>query len=174
MTHIVVSYAGADKNAAGLVIGKLKKLGHTVTPAPATARKPRAVRKVDGDVLVLWSRAYANKVRKPAPALATLRLDASPPPFKANSIDLRQWRGRDNHRGWRAVLAALTPQQKATTHASVSTPAPVRAAPAPEQVMPKEADTDVKEYTGPQFIHLAVLLALLAGAGAWMWQFLPH
>jgi hypothetical protein len=168
MNHIVVSYAGADRLAAGLVIGKLKKLGHTVTPAIA-ARKSRASRQANGsDVLVLWSRNYASTVRKPAPALATLRLDTAPPPPKAKTIDLRQWRGRDNHRGWRAVLATLAPATAAPSRA----PSPVPAASAPEPQMKDALET--KEYTGPQFIHLAVMVALLAGAGAWMWQFLPH
>jgi hypothetical protein len=175
MSHIVVSYAGADESAAGLVIGKLKKLGHTVTPAPAPKRRSRTPRLVSGgdDVLVLWSRAYANASLRPNRALAALRLDAAAPParMKTKAIDLRQWRGREDHRGWRSVLATLPKPNTAKT-----APKPAAATepskPAQEPAM-KEA-LNVKEYTGPQFIHLGVMLALLGGAGAWMWQFLPH
>jgi hypothetical protein len=172
MSHIVVSYAGADESAAGLVIGKLKKLGHTVTPAPTPTLRTRSPRLVNGgnDVLVLWSRAYANASLRPNKALAALRLDAAAPParMKTKAIDLRQWRGREDHRGWRSVLAALPSPTSAKQPPRAATP---QLKSAQEPVM-KEA-IEVTDYTGPQFIHLGVMLVLLAGAGAWMWQFLP-
>jgi hypothetical protein len=168
MTKVTISYAGADEPAAGLLAGKLEKLGYKVSRAPAAAPVPRRSRKpsAGGPVLVLWSRAYANAAGRPKAALATLRLDAAPPParLKAPAIDLRQWRGREDHRGWRKVVAALGAPAKAARGLN-------RVAPTPSVTAP--AEKPVKSGGSP--LAAVLLFLLLAGAGGWAaWTYLPH
>jgi hypothetical protein len=202
MSHIVVSYAGADQSAARLVMGKLKKLGHTVAAAPATRR----AQANGSDVLILWSRAYANVPRRPASALATLQLDAAAPPprLKATAIDLQKWRGREDHPGWRKVIAKLAPVAAPAKTARVAVaampvfapapiaqptakPAPVAPKPpapharqaaapvmTPSLAAPTTPELTVDTYTGPQFLHLGVFLTIVAAIGAAAWYYLPH
>lgn len=170
MTKVTISYAGADEPAAGLLAGKLEKLGYKVSRAPAAAPVPRRSRKpsAGGPVLVLWSRAYASAAGRPKAALATLRLDAAPPParLKAPAIDLRQWRGREDHRGWRKVVAALGAPAKATRGAKPSAVAPP---PFPN------ATTEKPAKSGGSPLAAVLLFLLLAGAGSWAaWTYLPH
>jgi hypothetical protein len=119
MPEVVLAYAEADENAAARVIRKLEKLGHKVTRDEAGVRSARRAlpQKSAPPVLVLWSRAFAKSSAPPKRPLAMLRLDAAPPPprVKAPAIDLRAWRGREDHRGWRKLVGALTPAVAAKT-----------------------------------------------------------
>lgn len=119
MPEVVLAYAEADENAAARVIKKLEKLGHKVTRDETGARSARRIlpQKSAPPVLVLWSRAFAKSSMPPKRPLAMLRLDAAPTPLmvKAPAIDLRAWRGREDHRGWRKLVGALTPAAAAKT-----------------------------------------------------------
>lgn len=172
MTKVTISYAGVDEPAAGLLAGKLEKLGYQVAraPAPASAARRRRKANVGGPVLVLWSRAYANSAGRPKAALATLRLDAAAPParLRAPAIDLRQWRGREDHRGWRKLMTALGAPP--TSARSPKAPSPMRPA-------LTAAGGGTPSQTKPRGSPLAAVLlfVLLAGGGAWaLWTYLPH
>jgi hypothetical protein len=122
MPEVVLAYAEADEDAAARVIRKLEKLGYKVTrdeAGPRTARRSVAT-KTAPPVLLLWSRAFAKTNTPPKHPLATLRLDAAPPPpmVKAPAIDLRAWRGREDHRGWRKLQRALAPKTTSTRAAA--------------------------------------------------------
>jgi hypothetical protein len=114
MTGIVIAYAPADLKAADRMAAKLESLGFQVTREVAgprrTARRAPFLRGRDASapVIVLWSRHYA-RARRRGSALMAARLDASPLsfPMKTRAVDLRAWRGREDHRGWRALLAGL-------------------------------------------------------------------
>jgi hypothetical protein len=171
MKNLVVAYSGADKESAQIVIGKLQKLGYHVTPQTAS-RRPGArsrAKTSTAPVVLLWSRNFA-KSAAPASAVATLRLDAATPParLKAPSMDLRQWRGREDHRGWRkflttlgggkAVAAPMKPAKKAAA-ASYSSAAAV-------------ADVDEPKKSSPVGAILFLLLLAIAGGGAAYWYFM--
>jgi hypothetical protein len=173
MTKVTISYAGADAPAAGLVASKLEKLGYKVSRAPASAPPARRTRKgsASGPVLVLWSRAYASAAGRPKAALATLRLDAAAPParLKAPAIDLRQWRGREDHRGWRKVVAALGAPTKA-----LRTTGPARTSAAFASPPATALDIKAKKAGGSPLAGVLLFL-LLAAAGGWAaWTYLPH
>lgn len=167
MTKVTISYAGADEPAAGLLAGKLEKLGykvaHAPTAAPQTSRRKRMKANASGPVLVLWSRAYASAAARPKAALATLRLDAAAPParLKAPAIDLRQWRGREDHRGWRKLVAALGAPAKL----GAAKPASYK------PYTPETAEAEPAKTGGAGVAILAVLFLLAAGGGA-AWYFL--
>lgn len=114
MPEVVVAYAEADEDAAALVIKKLEKLGYKVTREEARLRPARrgAAKASATPVLLLWTRAFAKSNFPPKRPLAMVRLDAAPPPpmVKAPAIDLRAWRGREDHRGWRKLRSALAPK----------------------------------------------------------------
>jgi hypothetical protein len=128
MPEVVLAYAEADQGAAARVISKLEKRGYKVTRDEVGSRAVRrgAARKPAAPVLLLWSRAFAKSNMPPKRPLATLRLDAAPPPpmVKAPAIDLRAWRGREDHRGWRKLQGALAPHIKASMKAAVIKPQP--------------------------------------------------
>ena len=162
MKDLVVAYAGADERPAALVIGKLEKLGYKVTRQTASRRTARRARQAaSAPVVVLWSQNYASAGARPKAALATLRLDAAAPPpsLKAPAIDLRQWRGRDDHRGWRKLVTALGPKAVAVKKAVAPVAAVSAAQPEPETV-----ETETSPIVGILFG-----IALLAAAGSGLW-----
>jgi hypothetical protein len=166
MKNLVVAYSGADKGSAQIVIGKLQKLGYQVTPQTASGRatgRSRA-KTSTAPVVLLWSRNFA-KSAAPSSAVATLRLDAAPPParLKAPSIDLRQWRGREDHRGWRKLVTTLG-GGKAVAAAAKKTSSAYSSTAAVEADAPKKSS--------PVGAILFLLLLAVAGGGGAYWYFM--
>jgi hypothetical protein len=186
MPEVVVAYAGADEDAADRVIKKLEKLGYKVTRNEAGPRSARRTtpRKPAPPVLLLWSRAFARSSLPPKRPLAMLRLDAAPPPpmVKAPAIDLRAWRGREDHRGWRKLIGALAPKGASAKgasnkRASLKSVGAARksttAAKATTKMtnLPKGGGTPSKKSTRIDALIFLVFLAL-AGGGAYYALFL--
>ena len=141
MTEIVIAYAPPDVSAADRVIAKLEALGFNVKRDEAgkrrTARRTPVTpgRNTAEPMIVLWSRHYAlarlRGAAGPRSALMAARLDAAPLSFlmKSPAIDLRAWRGREDHRGWRALVAGLGAGAKPVSKAAPKrAPAPMKSA----------------------------------------------
>ena len=167
MSSVVVSYAKADAARAKAVAEGLSRLGFGVVetgldqPAPLTL--PR---------IVLWSKAAdaTPRLRRPAEALIVARLDpVDPPRFRgAVAVNLQSWRGRPDHRGWRAIVSALAATHHAATATgeAVSSPPPV----APSSSVVDDAAAKPRDR-GAGWIIAGVALKVLAlaglGAAAW-------
>lgn len=179
MPELALAYADADERAAARVAAKLERLGYKVTRAEAGVRPGRrAGSRSAQPVLLLWSRAFAKSSRLPRRPLATLRLDAAPPPpmVKAPAIDLRSWRGREDHRGWRKLVGALTPRGAGARQiAARSGAAPVQvSADRGRQAMtmgPEHGATPSKKSARLEALIFLLFLAL-AGGGAYYALFL--
>ncbi|MGE3301896.1 MAG: hypothetical protein AB7M12_02145 [Hyphomonadaceae bacterium] len=174
MGELVVAYAKADETAADLVVAKLEKRGYTVKRSAGAQRE--GARRLNGaaasapPVLVLWSREYAHAAR-PATlksARLALRLDAAPPSplLKAPAIDLRAWRGRDDHRGWRKVVSSLGEKSNLSRGAK-SMKAKSAAVVEDESILGKN---EGRTLVGT-LAWSGVLVALLAGVAA-AWHYL--
>lgn len=184
MTEIVIAYARPDLNDADRVIAKLEGLGFQVRRDEAGKRRgARRVSVMRGrnavePAIVLWSRHYAlarlRGAPRPRSVLAAARLDASPLSFlmKTRSIDLRAWRGRDDHRGWKALLAGIRGGAGAPSLRSapkkVAAPAPVKGAPMRKPLAEKK-----KKGGGAAWIWLTGLV-VLAASGAAAFVMIPH
>jgi hypothetical protein len=187
MPEVVVAYAEADEDAATRVIWKLETLGYKVTRKEAGTRSARRtpLKKSAPPVLLLWSRAFAKSSVPPKRPLATLRLDAATPPpmVKAPAIDLRTWRGREDHRGWRKLqgalapkstsikAAALKPQPKAATKAAALKPQPKAITKAVDSMNTGNDSGPSQKHTRFDALIFLVFLAL-AGGGAYYALFL--
>jgi hypothetical protein len=172
MPEVVVAYAEADEDAAALVIKKLEKLGYKVTREEAGLRPARrAAAKTSGaPVLLLWSRAFAKSNFPPKRPLAMVRLDAAPPPrmVKAPAIDLRAWRGREDHRGWRKLRGALAPKGSAKAMAPKATQArakPTRSTKGIKMTTPQEGNTPAEPSRKSTRLDALIFLVFLALAG---------
>jgi len=170
MKNLVVAYSGADEGPAQIVIGKLQKLGYQVTPQtgarPSSRRPNRSGAKTSTDpVVLLWSRNF--KRAAPSSAVATLRLDAAPPParLKAPSIDLRQWRGREDHRGWRKFVTTLGGGVKPAAPKATAK----KAAMSPPAAVASVAEMEAPKKSSPVGAILFLLLLAIAGGGAAYW-----
>jgi hypothetical protein len=165
MEELVVAYSEADEDAAGLLIVKLEEMGCKVTrrrSGPGAARLRRRQLEAGGHapVVVLWSQDFARirAAGRPRRALMAVRLDdAQPSPLlKAPAVDLRGWRGREDHRGWRKLAAAVggaaAPSGRARSRPS-----------------PKAGPAKKKAGAGAAVLWmLATATAALGAAGAWM------
>jgi hypothetical protein len=118
-----------------------------------------------------------------------LRLDAAPPPpmVKAPAIDLRTWRGREDHRGWRKLIGALAPKaasakgvsnkgasnKGASLKSAGAARKSTKAAKATTKMtnLPKGGGTPSKKSTRIDALIFLVFLAL-AGGGAYYALFL--
>lgn len=166
MPEVVVAYAQADEDAAALVIKKLEQIGFKVTREEAGARQARrAAKPPAAPVLLLWSRAFAKVNVAPKRPLATLRLDAAPPPamVKAPAIDLRAWRGREDHRGWRKLKSTLAP--RAAVKATPVTKHSKEKRPAMTEAKPQAATSPSRKATRVDALIFLAFLALAAGGG---------
>jgi hypothetical protein len=166
MTNVVVSYAPADAGRARAVADGLNQLGFNVVETHLDQPPPRTLPQI-----VLWSRACGAppRLRRAPEALIVARLDAiEPPRFRgALNVNLQSWRGRPDHRGWRALIAALAVSSKAATatgEAFSSSPHPV--APLPAAAL---AETPDRRGTGWIIAGMALKLVALAGLGAAVW-----
>jgi hypothetical protein len=129
MAQIVVSYAEADAARARPVTQKLADLGFNVVETRLSDPAPKTLPQI-----VLWSKASdaPPRLKRAAEPVIVARLDASEPPLirGAHSVNLQSWRGRADHRGWRALVTALP----------MSTPAkPAAAGPTPTVASPAAA-----------------------------------
>ncbi len=172
MAEITVAYARPDAGAADRVIAKLTALGFRVarrtSPAPAGPKRARpAGPEPAGRVLVLWSRhggAELAKAAQAGPPALVARLDtAAPPPLlrPAAAIDLRQWRGRPDHRGWRRLVAALQREPRPVPEARVAAAAVSR----PAMVSPEEEKRDAPTK-GAAWGRVALWFAIGGAAAA--------
>ena len=111
-----------------------------------------------------------------------LRLDAAPPPpmVKAPAIDLRAWRGREDHRGWRKLLGALAPKgapakgaSRASLKSAAAAPKSTNATKANIEMtnLPQGGGTPSKKSTRIDALIFLAFLAL-AGGGAYYALFL--
>jgi hypothetical protein len=172
MKNLVVAYSSADERPAQIVIGKLQKLGYRVTPQTASRRimaRSRA-KTSTAPVVLLWSRNFARSAT-PSSAIATLRLDAAPPParLKAPSIDLRQWRGREDHRGWRKLVTTLGGGKAAK---AVKAPIAAPAAKMSSAFTPTPIESEAPKKSSPLGAILFLLLLAIGGGGAAYWYFM--
>jgi len=139
MSEIVIAYARSDAAAAERLIGKLEQRGFAVirdlVGRPRGARRTPVVRRNAAPPrIILWSRHYAASTRAAAPrgrtALLAARLDVAPLSnlVRSGAVDLRAWRGREDHRGWKALLAALAAAMPAETPRAAQAGAPAKSA----------------------------------------------
>jgi hypothetical protein len=169
MTNVVVSYASQDASRARLVVQKLAALGFGVVETGLEAPSPTTMKRI-----ILWSKtSEASPALRPGPeAVVIARLDPVTPPLLrgATRVNLQAWSGRADHRGWQALLQALTP-----TQAGQSTIAPARTITAPTQSatpaspMPSEVTTEsqpAKKSGSGWLIALLALVVLGASAAA--------
>lgn len=158
MGDIVIAYARPDEDAAALVVSKLKALGFSVKSTEIGA-PPRHRRGGAAPHVVLWSKhaaaAYASAIMPARGPLLAARLDTAPLSrrLKTDAVDLRAWRGRDDHRGWRALLADV----RSVADAPANAKAAVKAA------QPK------RKKGGFAAMVWLTALAAAAGGGAWLY-----
>ncbi len=166
MTNVVVSYAPADARRARAVADGLSRLGFGVVETTLDQPAPRSLPHI-----VLWSRASegAPRLKRAAEGLIVARLDAIDPPRirGALNINLQSWRGRADHRGWRALLSALAaPHHAATVTGEDSSSSP----PLVAALSSVGRDADPRDRGGGWIIASVALKVLaLAGFGAAAW-----
>ena len=118
-----------------------------------------------------WVRAEADVARGQKKLIQT-SIDDRMPPMPFNQIQfasIGDWRGEDDHPGWKKVKASLAalcgaaPAAAAQAHPMPTTPPPARAAP-PPPARPAGA----RPWLLPALAALAVLVLVLAGGLLWL------
>ncbi len=169
MGEIVIAYARPDEAAADKVIAKLESKGVTTRRAVAGLRS--SARRLRGGAepqIVLWSKHYAKAFLKPGRvtrAKLAARLDSAPLPglLKATPVDLRDWRGRETHRGWSKLAQVARAVGGAAPRGR---PAPTKAAPASSIKVAKAQSEKKKSGVGPALFWLTAAAATMAGGAA--------
>lgn len=155
MANVVVSFAAADAQRGRIVADALVALGFGVVETGLDQPAPRTLPQI-----VLWSKASEAppRLKRSPEAVIVARLDASEPPLfrGAHSVNLQSWRGRSDHRGWRALLSALAAQNAPAAAGAVAVAEPA--------AKPKDR--------GAGFMFASAALKVLALAGfagaAWL------
>jgi hypothetical protein len=116
----------------------------------------------------LWSKHYAKAFLKPGRvtrAKFAARLDSAPLPglLKAMPVDLRDWHGRETHRGW-SKLAQVA--RAGSGVAQRGRTAPTKAAPSSSIKVAKAKPEKKTGGVGPALFWLTAAAAVTAGGAA--------
>ncbi|HKR25632.1 MAG TPA: toll/interleukin-1 receptor domain-containing protein, partial [Allosphingosinicella sp.] len=153
MVDVFISYARADQAAVRRLAEAVKREGYAIwwdDELPPHRSYSDVITEQIGAAraaIVVWSesaaasewvRAEADVARNQKKLIQT-SLDGRQPPMPFNQIQFAQigdWRGEDDHPGWRKVkesLAALAGEAARTAYPMPSTPPPGASPPAPRR-----------------------------------------